>query len=560
MLFVGLQIVPGFSSGQPVVSAQGDSKILLAFYYTWFEKENFEDGSMPDRPMDPYSSARPETIQRQVIEAHGAGITGFIAAWTGFGTDTDTNFETLLNIAAAHDFKATIYFETPTIMKSKNVSNEIRDFIAKYGSHPAFLRWQGKPVIFFWHPQEYKNLEAWKAIRSQLDPGHAQHWSAETTEFRYLDAFDSVHSFSACKWNEKTDAAKEQIRFSAEVDAYNRKNNTQRTWIGGIIPGWDETRVGDGRPNPKRIPRREGELYKEMWQAATGTNPDIITITSWNEWKEDTQIEPAVSYRTTYLDLTREYAAKWRGTQDSPALPLTPEVPIIAPTQAPEADLPPTPAIAPVSSPVVNSTVAPTPRPLPTTGNTSAAVTSQCAGGTSFAQIGKSICKVLEPYWRKYGGLSQFGYPISDPLEETSITDGQVYLVQYFERARFEWHPKNQNTPYEVELGLLGAEEYERRYPTGAPGQWVNNSSGRYFAETQHRVAGAFWLHWQSHGGLFAYGYPVSDEFQERLEDGRVYTLQYFQRVRFEWHPENREPHRVLLGALGWSSWQQHNP
>jgi hypothetical protein len=177
-----------------------------------------------------------------------------------------------------------------------------------------------------------------------------------------------------------------------------------------------------------------------------------------------------------------------------------------------------------------------------------------------FVQTGKSICKVMEPYWRKYGGLAQFGYPVSDPLEEANSVDGQVYLVQYFQRARFEWHPQNRNTPYEVQLGLLGAEEYARRYPNGAPGQWVNNSPGRYFTETQHRVGGAFWLHWQSHGGLFTNGYPVSDEFQERLEDGKVYTVQYFQRARFEWHPENREPNRVLLGALGWSAWQQRNP
>jgi peptidoglycan/xylan/chitin deacetylase (PgdA/CDA1 family) len=46
--------------------------------------------------------------------------------------------------------------------------------------------------------------------------------------------------------------------------------------------------------------------------------------------------------------------------------------------------------------------------------------------------------------------LPLFGYPISEEFEE----DG--YVVQYFERARFEWHPEHRGTVYEVLLGHLG--------------------------------------------------------------------------------------------------------
>jgi len=37
-------------------------------------------------------------------------------------------------------------------------------------------------------------------------------------------------------------------------------------------------------------------------------------------------------------------------------------------------------------------------------------------------------------------------------------SDGKEYTVQYFERARFEFHPEAAGTPYEVQLGLLGAQ------------------------------------------------------------------------------------------------------
>src|SRR5215216_5177294 len=52
--------------------------------------------------------------------------------------------------------------------------------------------------------------------------------------------------------------------------------------------------------------------------------------------------------------------------------------------------------------------------------------------------------KVLEysffHYWEDNGGLSQFGYPISNQLIERSSVDGKLYGVQYFERAVFEYH------------------------------------------------------------------------------------------------------------------------
>src|SRR5690606_35411718 len=61
-------------------------------------------------------------------------------------------------------------------------------------------------------------------------------------------------------------------------------------------------------------------------------------------------------------------------------------------------------------------------------------------------------------YWYRNGGLPIFGYPISEEFQELSRTDGEMHTVQYFERARFEWHPDKRGTPYEFLLGHLGRE------------------------------------------------------------------------------------------------------
>jgi hypothetical protein len=93
-----------------------------------------------------------------------------------------------------------------------------------------------------------------------------------------------------------------------------------------------------------------------------------------------------------------------------------------------------------------------------------AQVAEQC-----FPQTGKCVSGEFYAYWLAHGGLTQQGLPISDEFDEPSPTNGKTYRVQYFERARFEYHPENTGTPYVVLLGLLGREQFLAKYPSGQP-------------------------------------------------------------------------------------------
>jgi Glycosyl hydrolase catalytic core len=65
--------------------------------------------------------------------------------------------------------------------------------------------------------------------------------------------------------------------------------------------------------------------------------------------------------------------------------------------------------------------------------------------------------KFLE-YWLRTGGLAVYGYPLSEEVQEFDPRTSTTYTVQYFERNRFEYHPENAGTPYEIQLGLLGGD------------------------------------------------------------------------------------------------------
>lgn len=90
-------------------------------------------------------------------------------------------------------------------------------------------------------------------------------------------------------------------------------------------------------------------------------------------------------------------------------------------------------------------------------------VTGSSADRWYFASTAHAVDDRFRSYWESSGGLPIFGYPISEAFSERSTTDGQPYLVQYFERYRVEYHPQYAGTPYEFQLGLLGRGEADAR-------------------------------------------------------------------------------------------------
>src|SRR5205085_1707844 len=105
-------------------------------------------------------------------------------------------------------------------------------------------------------------------------------------------------------------------------------------------------------------------------------------------------------------------------------------------------------------------TPAPTPTPEPPANNPAQPATAILDGTHSyFTETSHNVGGAFRAYWLANGGLTHFGLPLTEEFTETSPTDGKPYLVQYFERNRFEYHPENAGTQYEVLLGLLGRQE-----------------------------------------------------------------------------------------------------
>jgi len=98
----------------------------------------------------------------------------------------------------------------------------------------------------------------------------------------------------------------------------------------------------------------------------------------------------------------------------------------------------------------------------------------QMADGKFFPETGKFVGGGFWRFWSEYGGLAIFGLPLTNELEEPIACNdprcgraGKPHVVQYFERAVFEWHPGVWPERYDVLLRRIGAEVAKQKGYSG---------------------------------------------------------------------------------------------
>jgi hypothetical protein len=156
-----------------------------------------------------------------------------------------------------------------------------------------------------------------------------------------------------------------------------------------------------------------------------------------------------------------------------------------------------------------------------------------------------AVSPLFQSFYSAHGGEAMLGKPISPEL----VVNGRRF--QWFERARLEDWPEFAGTAYSVQGGRLGA-EFTKGIEFPNQSFFVSQPNARYFAETGHGVSDRFLQFWNQIDGMTLLGFPISEQVQEMLPDKQVYTVQYFERGRIEYHPQQAgTPFEMQLGLLG---------
>jgi len=312
---------------------------VMAFYYPWYgtpdgpggrgksvhwgridpEKKDIE-ASTHYPALGAYDSHDPALIDRHCAWAKEAGVDTLILSWWGRGHYTDRAVPLILDACAKHGLSVTLYYETcPNPKTADATARDIARALAAYAGHPAFLKVDGKPVVFIYgRAVGQLDLDQWLRaavlLNEQAPPGVALIGDAFSDAAAAV--FDGVHTYNTAG----------QIRQKPpdEVRAWARARFPE--WVAladkahristlTLIPGYDDTKI---RTPGLAVPRHDGQSYRIQWEEAIAADPHWVLITSFNEWHEGSEIEPSAEDGRKYLDLTAEYARRFKARPRPP--------------------------------------------------------------------------------------------------------------------------------------------------------------------------------------------------------------------------------------------------
>ncbi len=283
------------------ISAEQPPRVF-AFYYAWFDEQTWVPSHVADMPVEQYVSRDGNAIARHIDQANGAGIDSFVVSWLGPGNPTDERFKMMLDLAGGKNFSATIDFEANQYGSRDALINALMYVRDRLMPHGAFARVNGKPVLFFWR-QQVRSVDEWAEIRNIVDPERDQVWIAEGVNIAYQRVFDGHHLYSIA-WSP-------DVNYTLNDWAKRvRRAGAEKLWVATVMPGYDDTRTT--RAGKFARNRQDGNFYRNAWNAALSTQPDLLIINSWNEWVEGSMIEPSVTYGELYLEITREFVARFK--------------------------------------------------------------------------------------------------------------------------------------------------------------------------------------------------------------------------------------------------------
>ena len=337
----------------PPVAGPEPSYRVAAFYYPWYGNKDFDGawihwdqaGYNPPRDigsdyypiLGAYSSMDSKTVAQHFAWLREAGAGVIVSSWWGQWSREDQAVPLLLDIAERYGIRVAFHIEPYGGRTAVRLVNDLKYLYSRYGDHPAFCRitassrWspdgRSKGLFYLWSARfpdsDADAVEAsyWReavdAIHALPDGGLVL---ADETGSNWVDGghFDGLYSYAVIDLDES--------------DGYSwaRGLPPDAWYVPGVNPGFSARRIR--YPADLYTPRRDGVTYEERWEAAlgVGVEPALVTITTFNEWHEGTQIEPAAVGATNglgytyedygslgpegYLTVTRQWGARFLAT------------------------------------------------------------------------------------------------------------------------------------------------------------------------------------------------------------------------------------------------------
>jgi len=296
--------VPGPALGAPGSPAGSRSGEGAIFYYPWYGTEA-HDGTWEHwaqnqntPPLEiasdwfpargPYSSADARVVRAQMREIAAIGVQTVIVSWWGEGSIEAARMPLVAKAALSAGLRVAVHVEPYPGRTPASLAAPLQALAA-----------QGITDAYIYDSTFSPDVE-WKALNAQL-PGMRLFANTNLPGKALAGGFAGLYTYDVRIYN---------------GSSFPRMCASARTrgllCAPSVGPGFDALRAtGDTRVKS----RNNGVAYDCMWRGAIKAAADVVTITSYNEWHEGTQIEAASAMGPTYFSYDGAYGLKGSAAQ-----------------------------------------------------------------------------------------------------------------------------------------------------------------------------------------------------------------------------------------------------
>ena len=268
------------------------SKLVTIFYYPWWgtmppdltwmhwnqngHLPQYNDVASDFFPVGgPYSESVPSTLARQMSDISAAGINQIISSWWGQGSIEDQRLSVVVPAAHAAGLSVAVHIEDYAGRSPQSVQSDINYLKSKWGINTFYI-WDSQQFSAAQWAPYIKGLSG-VTIFATGDPGQMQTGAFES--FAVGSGFNGVYTYEVYD-----EVAADFAPTCTQAHAYGLLCSPS------VGPGFIDDRANN---DSRYRSRQNGAVYDSLWSGAVNSHPDTISITSYNEWHEGTQIEAA---------------------------------------------------------------------------------------------------------------------------------------------------------------------------------------------------------------------------------------------------------------------------
>lgn len=281
----------------PSPTTVSDPIPTLAYYYIWFDSNSWNRAKSDYPLLGRYTSDDRAVMRKHIQWAKAAGIDGFIVSWKS--TDVlDRRLAQLAELAEEENFKLAVIYQGLDFKRDplpvQKIADDLDYFIREFAARKAFSLFP-KPMIIWSGTWQFSAQDIGRVTQGRRDS--LLILASEKNVADYLRVADLVDG-NAYYWSSVNPETFPGYlnKLQDMGDAIHQRDGL---WIAPAAPGFDARLVG----GTSLVERKDGGTFRAQINAAMSSSPDALGIVSWNEFSENSHIEPSEAYGSTYLDV-----------------------------------------------------------------------------------------------------------------------------------------------------------------------------------------------------------------------------------------------------------------